>query len=617
MPSRRPWQGLRALTGEPKEARIFAFDTETCADPWNPEQLGVHRFLFGTVYDGTRFYDFVEREKMAAFLCRARWAGWAGWSCNLEYDLNAIFREPTWPLYRSYFGGLLKGASLTVRGRRTRQARRKAPGANERPVHLYDTLNHWRGDGEVGKRGGVAAYGRIVGLPKLDMPIAEIGPEVTEKLRTYCQRDAEIVWRMVTRMQGQYVRLGATLKGSIASTALDLFRRRYLAPAHEHRKLPAAFVAQAREAYYGARTENFRVGEYPRVYVTDVNSMYPSVMATQPVPLFDRCGWVEDLPDTGEGFGLFEVEVPDCEYPPLPFRWGKLLFPIGRWVGSFVLPEIRYAVAHCGVKVHRCLGTMVFPKAAVVFGDYVGDLYAKRVATQDATERLAYKALMNNLYGKFGQQGEVVRFLPSWEEEGEPTKLGWRVARTPGEPAPYANFLWAAYITAGARIRLHQLLAAHGAIYCDTDSLFTFEPVPKRADLGALSLKYLADWVVIRAPKVYATPKETRIKGVRGASGLALDGRFTFRKPSRFRESNVRGLAPNTWIEAERVLRYTSDKRRFASDGTSRPLTVDEIRARPLGRVKVPHLVPGDPEGKSREAALLAVLEDVQPVVAR
>jgi hypothetical protein len=606
VPSRRPWQGLRRLTGDPQESRIFAFDTETCADPWNPEQLGVHRFLFGCVYDGARFYDFLDREKMAAFLCSRKWSGWQGWSCNLEYDLNAIFREPTWPLYRSYFGGLLKGASLTVRAREEKRSRTKKVSKGE-TVHLFDTLNHWRGDGEVGKRGGVAAYGRIVGLPKLEHPIAEIGPAVTEKLRTYCQRDAEIVWRMVTRMRDQYLRLGANLKGSIAATALDLFRRRYLAPAHEHRKLPPAFVAQAREAYYGARTENFRVGQFRDVFVTDVNSMYPSVMATQAVPLFDRCSWVEDCPDTGEGFGLFEVEVPDCEYPPLPFRWGKLYFPTGRWVGSFVLPELRHAIA-CGVKVHRCLGTMVFPKSAVVFADYVGDLYARRVATQDTTERLAYKSLLTNLYGKFGQQGEVVRFLPSWEEEGVPTKLGWRIARTAGEPAPYANFLWAAYITAGARVRLHTLLVEHGAIYCDTDSLFTFTEVPKRADLGALSLKYLAEWVTIRAPKVYATDRETRIKGVRGASGLALDGRFTFRKPSRFRESTVRGIAPNTWAEAERHLAYTSDKRRFAADGTSRPLTVGEITSRRLGRVKVGHLVPGDPEGKSRESALLAAL---------
>lgn len=600
-------RGLRCLDGTPRERKVFTFDTETCAEPWNPEQIGPHRFIFGCVYDGTTFWEFADRRRMAKFLVNRRWAGWQGWAVNLEYDLNAIFTEPTWPLWRNYFGGLLKTAQLQVREVDRSRPGRKA-GVERECVTLLDTLNHWKGDGEPGKRGGVAAYGRIVGLPKLEMPLDQIGPTVTDTLRTYCRRDAEITWKMVARMQAEYVKLGATLKGSIASTALDLFRRKYLTVAHEHGALRPAFVAQARRAYYGARTENFRVGRFQQIAVGDVNSMYPSIMATQPLPLLVDSRFTHDLPDTGEGFALVDLEVPDTEYPPLPFMWNKLYFPTGRWIGSFVLSELRYAMS-VGVKLHRVLGCVHFPASALVLGEYARDLYARRVATQDPVERLAYKTLMNSLYGKFGQSGEVIRFCPSWDEAGTPTPLGWRVERAPGKPAGYANMLWAAYITAGARIRLHQLLTTYEAIYCDTDSVMTTRPVEACGDLGALNLKYVAEWVEIRAPKVYATDRETHIKGVRGAHGLAPDGRFTFRKPTRFRESVRRGIQPNTWGDVERVLQYASDKRCFAADGTSRPLSVEEVMRRRRVRVSISPLVPADPEGKSRASPLIEALD--------
>lgn len=606
---RKDWHGLRRLTGAPKEARLFTFDTETCADPWNAEQIGPHRFLFGTVYDGERFYDFMDRLAMAHFLCSGRWEGWQGWAVNLEYDLSTIFLEPTWPLYRTYFGGILKGARLATRKRErpSRGTDRKATRRSNEGVRLCDTLCQWRGDGEPGKRGGVAAYGRVVGLPKLDMPLAEIGPQITDRLRAYCQRDAEITWRMVSRMQDEYVKLGGTLKGSIASTALDLFRRSYLQPAHEHGRQSPRFLCEARRAYYGARTENFIVGRVQRVYVADVNSMYPSVMATEALPLLGASGVYQRLPDRGEGYAVADVEVPECEYPPLPFYWNKLYFPVGRWTGCFCLNELRYALA-CGVRLHAVHRAVVFPESAPVFADYVADLYGRRVATTDPVERLAFKTLMNALYGKFGQSGEILQVFPSWEEAGEPSRLGWRLHRHEGEPAPFANMIWAAYITAGARVRLHKLLVEYRALYCDTDSVFTRTRIEPAKELGALALKEVAAWADIRAPKVYATPSAVHIKGVRGADTIAEDGRYAFRKPTRFRESARRGMQPNTWHEALRVLNYKADKRHFFPDGSSRPLTVEEIQGRRRYRWEIGPVLVGDPEGKDR-ATVLKMLE--------
>jgi hypothetical protein len=70
----------------------------------------------------------------------------------------------------------------------------------------------------------------------------------------------------------------------------------------------------------------------------------------------------------------------------------------------------------------------------------------------------------------------------------------------------WQNELWAAQITAAARVKLHKLLLMQGsaAVYCDTDSVFSTQPIVGLGEgLGALTMEcvYETSWIV--GPKMY------------------------------------------------------------------------------------------------------------------
>lgn len=305
--------------------------------------------------------------------------------------------------------------------------------------------------------------------------------------------------------------------------------------------------------------------------------------------MFKRPILSKSIPENKEGVACVTLRVPDDHYyPSLPVRRDKVYFPTGRWTGWYTLGELRYADS-VGVVIEEVRKCLFWEDSDFLFQEYVEALYGRRKATPDKeVEGWMYKLFLNALYGKFGMAGTSLVMGPE-EVLANPKEMGegWFREDTPDQTAPYSNFIWASYITSGARTSLHRHLVNYESIYTDTDSCFTYKEVEDTDELGALSFESKCEWVDIMGPKNYKTPAYRKVKGVPQRAidtervielGDGLKGmRYQYKKPLRFNEAVGRGKKSNSWVRVEKILLLDNDKRCFDDGGMSRPWTYEEI----------------------------------------
>ena len=281
---------------------------------------------------------------------------------------------------------------------------------------------------------------------KVDMDLH--APEDDDRWAKYLTADCVKLHQALTKVHELVEeRLGGEVGMTAPSTAMKLFRRKYLnEPIYRHLHFPdcqdkrrcnGCLHAWILRAYYGGRTEIFEMmGEFLKYF--DINSSYVAAML-QSMPV-GRCwvqnGGVIDFSRLSEWVGFAEVTVripEDCELPPLPYRAdsGKLIFPTGTFSGVWDLkelellsrPEVR------GEIVSGSVGRVVWIKAERVFEDMMRVLYALRdKENPDYNEGLAElaKLLGNSFYGKFGmdpEKEEIVFEKNVNRKEGQDPKL--------------------------------------------------------------------------------------------------------------------------------------------------------------------------------------------------
>lgn len=490
------------------------------------------------------------------------------WAHNLEYDLVNVFRGCLGACRWQYYGGRLVRATLY--GSR---------------VVFRDSLNLLRMSLEKA--------GKIVGLRKL---------KFDPNSRKYVVRDARIVHKIVTGLRSYLRKLGGDLKGTAGACALYLWATRYA-------DLPLPGLtwqtrAVFRLAYYGGRVEVYRYGKVKgRLSYMDVNSMYPSVMRGEYPDI-----WTLQL-GGHHGIAKARVTVPDCPYPPLPFRNedGKIFYPTGTWTAHYCTNELEYAESlGVKVKVIRRLGS---DDLSTPFRSYVEDLYPRRRETRNETEKAFLKLLLNSLYGKFGTGGGgASEIRPIERMNGKAFQIvdstAGMVERSMNVPR-YANVLWSAWTTAAARILLHKAIlksAEKGRepLYCDTDSLIVRGAPPFKCStaLGAWKLESRLQELDAHGPKNYyfraGQRREYRVKGVpreqyRTVDGLKVKtkparevfetGETVITRPMRLRESSrardgvtIDGvpLGANIWTEMVKKDRKPDPRRCILKDGSTR-----------------------------------------------
>lgn len=298
-----------------------------------------------------------------------------------------------------------------------------------------------------------------------------------------------------------------------------------------------------RQAYYGGRTEIFKP-VMNQGYHYDVNSLYPQVMEVNSYPVGPPSKLREELP-AAEKMTIFEMvrkrklpyllhaklKVKEVYIPTIPKRYeDKLVFPTGVFTTYVPNPELEYALHRGEVEVLEVIGMVWWKKTAPIFREFVEKFKSLKLGSIGAKRNFA-KLIQNSLYGKFGMQRErltYVEFDQKKYENFREKQILCAKLRTPfrrGDDwkhilsyrklffADYIRPHYAALITSYARVALirqiHNLEAQGASVYyCDTDSIFTSQPLPaEEVDdkvYGKWKLEHEVAEAVFVLPKLYA-----------------------------------------------------------------------------------------------------------------
>jgi len=372
----------------------------------------------------------------------------------------------------------------------------------------------------------------------------------------------------------------------------------------------------SKAAYYGGRVELFKPqSDTETTQWTDINSLYPSVMMGEfPGPLAPTGKELKQF-----GVAKIDIQMPASEFSVLPYRSdeGRILYPYGKFTGTWTMAEIQEAVASGGkiLKVHEAWTT---DESMRCYNEFVDRLYRCRKLSESEPEREFFKRLMNNLYGRLGTGGEISRTV-------------WQTERNRHDGIPYGskvlvnykmplgeevNWCHAAYVTAYGRLRLLHFMRTIGPerlIYTDTDSTIfdspkgLTPPFECNKELGEMKLELFCKscrkkfrpnpkgccetpraseyWpgVYTYAPKQYKTGNLYKAKGVPKAKQKQFieDGHAHYDLPFKFREAvafydrqNAKRLS--VWRRIEKVNHARYD-RKTLEDGRYFPCKVNAL----------------------------------------
>ena len=525
-------------------------------------------------FDGTRHYGFKTSSDAIRFLGeRSRTVHI--WTTNLSYDLVNLFRDHFGIISISYVGS--RAILAQIYGTK---------------IFFKDTLNHWKIS--------VKEMGEKIGLKKLEEDLFEDPSKITaKKLISRCERDSEITRTFVVQQSIYYEKIGAELKSTIGSTALDFFHKKY--HPKPKIKLKSAHIEFMLQGYYGGRTEIFHTKPVRgNILYHDFNSLYPSVMLENPYPIINNFGFTKKPNLENEGIAHAKVESPkNLNIPYLPLRepeTKKLIFPLGTFEGHWTYFELRRAM-EIGYRIHRIYQAVEFGAGSYYpFKGFVSELYDQRIEAQGNNDSLlaeTLKLVMNNLYGKFGQGNEITKLIPFNKKDlknGDRVYGDCIVRTNKGKYPEHTNVIWSAYTTAYGRDKLWRAMqrveeSGGTVLYCDTDSVLhksKRDIFGTSKALGEFKLEKRLEYAHFKGLKLYCLiEKKTkneiyRAKGVprKVAKDFFLTGKASFRRPTRLRESLKRRITANYWSVTEKEHKSAYDKRHSTRTGRTLPIII-------------------------------------------
>jgi hypothetical protein len=497
---------------------------------------------------------------------------------------------------------------------------RKKQNPKAKPIIFLDTLNY--------AKLSVEKLGIMLNIKKLPKPKclgrkAKTDTELKDLIE-YNLRDSEISQKGLKFLYDAFVRCGATPRLTIASTAMSLYKNKYLHASYSTQEKED--ILELFKGYYGGRTEAFARGEFSNYRYYDFNSLYPSMMMNRyPNPNTFRKNRIDSTYYIENYDGMADVMIycPYMDYPLLPLRLNnKLIFPTGKFRGYYTSVELRKAL-ELGYKICKVYKNLYYKDNCEPFAGYVTDLYNLRLKNKDSPMGYVLKILMNSLYGKFGQKFENkdnIIPLDHTLEELQKYKtfeiINDAYVRITEDlrPSSFCIPIWASYVTAYARLKLHKYILLSHPLYVDTDSIITRKQFKNSKQLGELKLEADIEHGTIVKPKFYAIlfdkQHHIKIKGIgrkiviNDFEHILAKGNISFSKFAKIRESLRRGFIPNEIIQVTKNLNLEDDKRDWGRtyDGTlqfSKPLGVDFTfpvkqspkSLKPTGKVKSKNLL--------------------------
>lgn len=482
--------------------------------------------------NGDRFYNKGNKDEFLSWLKKRKET--IIYAHNLQYDLGSLFGDSLDCLDISMVGGRLIKAVW-----------------NEKTFR--DSFNLWPM--------ALRKVGACFGLAKL---------EFNARSKTYVFRDCEIIVKAVKFAQKFAAEFDVELPATYGGLGMKVWRA--LGGDNWHDSSEYSL-----EAYYGGRVEIFKAGGIGNIFYTDINSLYPYCLTKE---------YPDDLHETNElteryGIATVTIIIPKSNWiAPLPVRQddGRIIYPIGKFKGTWTFHEIRYAVNHFGAKVVNVHKAFATNSGQSFYRDFVLHCYNRRKQARQDAEKTFWKFVMNSFYGRLGLSGIIGRSVYATEDNFDDGILyGSKVLVNYKMPLErMVNYCHVAHVTSYARIHLLDFIRKVGRenmIYCDTDSCIFFGkevPFAVGNELGQMKLVSTASKCDVYLPKTYEFNGEFKAKGVpvSKAKEYILTGHTEFDLPFKLREAitfydreNKRKLS--IWRKVKKVLSAKYDKKKL------------------------------------------------------
>jgi len=449
--------------------KIIGLDTETYLDH------GEYKFLSAQFYSPELgLKDFVTDPLDIPKYFRSKTRGAIFIAQNAEYDFSVLWKVLK---EKDYVFKVLFNEGRFLYGKLAK---------NDHTWTFYDLRNifvNW----------SLAKVGEFLGIKKLEKPeyLGLRKPETKKEwqyFKKYALRDAQICYEA-----GKWlIKNFGVIKVSAPSLSFYVFNKEFK-PFGIYLKAENSIERKLRLAYKGGRSECFiRGSPDKKVYVYDVVSLYPYIMRNFKFPLaIGELKHKTSIDLSKEGIAYCYI-YQDAEIPVLGLRMFakdgsyKLVFPNGKFASYFTYPELRYLEWKGLGKILKVYEAWEVDRSAYIFKDFIDYYFDKK--QKDPQGSAFWKLFLNSLYGKFAQNTNSKQLIltPDGKLVEDPKfSKKKRLVRT--------NLLIASYITARARIYMHQLYEKVGAanlVYTDTDSIHTFKPITQTGEgLGELSFK--------------------------------------------------------------------------------------------------------------------------------
>ena len=333
----------------------------------------------------------------------------------------------------------------------------------------------------------IKEIGKLVGIDKLnethdynEIKHFNSVDELTEEEVKYITNDVRIMVELIRYLQDKGIK-GITMSTSAYKNWLQ---DKYTLCKNQMKKSTNEEIVEiVRKSYRGGITkvnQKYAGVEFNDVISFDVNSLYPSVMYENPMPIGE--GKIYKTMEEGikDNRHLFII-VAFVQYAKV--RTGQHAF-IGNnsgfsyarkysyddelqnkmlylWSDEFNLFKLVYDAQYEILKV------VGWKKANYVFKDYIDRWYEVKKNAKNDVERSLAKLMLNSLYGKFGMNDSRITKLPMALED----KIIYGVKEN---NTTYYYKEVASYITSKARCKLASFMNRCGDnfLYCDTDSVY-------------------------------------------------------------------------------------------------------------------------------------------------
>ena len=343
----------------------------------------------------------------------------------------------------------------------------------------------------------------------------EPGHELTEDEQKYLVNDLLIGAKAIALMLEE----GMTAL-TIGSDSLNTYKAMMPAFVRRFPELPIEYDDDFRLAYRGGWT--YLNPKYAKRVVGpgtvyDVNSLYPWVMRTQPLP----CGnprWFNGFPWEDKAFIMsitFTAELKERHFPIIQVKGNPMFVPtqyLDRIEDPITLSVTNVDLVmwqeHYDIDILSYNGGYYFETETGFFDEYI-DHFMEIKASATGGKRTLAKLHLNSLYGKFASRPRVTGKYPVLEEGVIRLIEGEEQVKKPIY-TPLSVF-----VTAYARKKTIEAAQANydNFIYADTDSIHVIDDVPEGSmeihptALGAWKKEYNFDYATFWRAKAYTERK--------------------------------------------------------------------------------------------------------------